>query len=162
MQGRRESRTHRAGKRGRLVDERSSLLGQLRIDHADRDTAVGRPWAWWAGGCVLLVAIGVAGALLWRAQQGVMVNVVTAAVVPTDVSVGPGSLLDASGYVVARRQATVSAKITGKVVEVLIEEGQQRRSATRSSRGSTTRTRARRWRRLGRSASSSERTSPRR
>ncbi|HEY2775032.1 MAG TPA: efflux RND transporter periplasmic adaptor subunit [Candidatus Binatia bacterium] len=33
------------------------------------------------------------------------------------------SVLDASGYVVARRQATVSAKITGKVVEVLIEEG---------------------------------------
>jgi RND family efflux transporter MFP subunit len=34
-------------------------------------------------------------------------------------------MLDASGYVVARRQATVSSKITGKVVEVLIEEGQR-------------------------------------
>ncbi len=33
------------------------------------------------------------------------------------------SVLDASGYVVARRMATVSAKITGKVHEVLIEEG---------------------------------------
>jgi RND family efflux transporter MFP subunit len=32
--------------------------------------------------------------------------------------------LDASGYVVARRQATVSAKLTGRVVEMLIEEGQ--------------------------------------
>ena len=32
-------------------------------------------------------------------------------------------MLDASGYVTARRQATVSAKITGKVTEVLIEEG---------------------------------------
>ena len=36
---------------------------------------------------------------------------------------GAGSVLDASGYVTARRQATVSAKITGKVTEVLIEEG---------------------------------------
>jgi len=36
-----------------------------------------------------------------------------------------GSALDASGYVVARRQATVSAKTTGRVTEVLIEEGQQ-------------------------------------
>jgi multidrug efflux pump subunit AcrA (membrane-fusion protein) len=36
---------------------------------------------------------------------------------------GAGSVLDASGYVTARRQATVSAKITGKVSEVLIEEG---------------------------------------
>jgi RND family efflux transporter MFP subunit len=34
-----------------------------------------------------------------------------------------GSVLDASGYVTARRQATVSAKITGKVAEILIEEG---------------------------------------
>jgi len=33
--------------------------------------------------------------------------------------------LDASGYVVARREATVSSKITGKVLEVLIEEGQR-------------------------------------
>ncbi len=32
-------------------------------------------------------------------------------------------MLNASGYVVARRQATVSAKVTGKVAEVLIEEG---------------------------------------
>ena len=38
---------------------------------------------------------------------------------------GAGSVLDASGYVTARRQATVSAKITGKVTEVLIEEGQR-------------------------------------
>jgi RND family efflux transporter MFP subunit len=35
------------------------------------------------------------------------------------------TVLDASGYVTARRQATVSAKITGKVTEVLIEEGVQ-------------------------------------
>ena len=34
------------------------------------------------------------------------------------------SALDASGYVVARRQATVSAKMTGRVTELLIEEGQ--------------------------------------
>lgn len=33
------------------------------------------------------------------------------------------SVLDASGYVVARRQATVSSKIAGKVLEVLVEEG---------------------------------------
>lgn len=33
------------------------------------------------------------------------------------------SILDATGYVVARRAATVSSKTTGKVVAVLIEEG---------------------------------------
>ncbi len=33
------------------------------------------------------------------------------------------SVLDASGYVVARRMATVSAEVTGKVIEVHVEEG---------------------------------------
>ncbi len=34
------------------------------------------------------------------------------------------TVLDATGYVVARRTATVSSKVTGKVVEILVEEGQ--------------------------------------
>ena len=38
---------------------------------------------------------------------------------------GPASVLDASGYVTARRLATVSSKITGKVQSVYIEEGQR-------------------------------------
>ncbi|MCW1777203.1 hypothetical protein NB693_22940 [Pantoea ananatis] len=49
------------------------------------------------------------------------------------VAIAPGSssasVLDASGYVVARRMATVSAKITGKVREVRIEEGMRWRKA---------------------------------
>jgi RND family efflux transporter MFP subunit len=36
---------------------------------------------------------------------------------------GAAAVLNASGYVTARRQATVSSKITGKVVEVRVEEG---------------------------------------
>jgi len=36
---------------------------------------------------------------------------------------GNRTVLNASGYVVARREATVSSKVTGKVVEVLVEEG---------------------------------------
>src|SRR5262245_11647215 len=39
---------------------------------------------------------------------------------------GPGverTVLNASGYVTARRAATVSSKVTGKVIEVLVEEG---------------------------------------
>src|SRR5258708_2188203 len=34
-----------------------------------------------------------------------------------------GAVLNASGYVVARRRATVSSKVTGKVLDILIEEG---------------------------------------
>ena len=36
---------------------------------------------------------------------------------------GPRILLNASGYVTARRAATVSSKVTGKVMEVRVEEG---------------------------------------
>src|SRR5215207_1367142 len=36
-----------------------------------------------------------------------------------------GIVLIASGYVTARRQATVSSKITAKVVDVLVEEGME-------------------------------------
>src|SRR5262249_56805210 len=35
------------------------------------------------------------------------------------------AVLNASGYVTARRRATVSSKITGKVVEVNVEEGRR-------------------------------------
>ena len=37
--------------------------------------------------------------------------------------IGERTVLNASGYVTARRAATVSSKVTGKVVELLIEEG---------------------------------------
>ena len=53
------------------------------------------------------------------------------------------SVLDASGYVVARRQATVSSKLTGKVEEVLVEEG-MRVEKDQSLRASTTRRNRRR------------------
>ena len=107
------------------MDERSALLGQLRIDHADRDAGTHHRWVWWVGAAAIVIAIGVAGAIFWRTQQSIPVSVVTAATATQDVTVGPGSILDASGYVVARRKATVSSKITGKVVDVMIEEGQR-------------------------------------
>jgi RND family efflux transporter MFP subunit len=52
-----------------------------------------------------------------------------AAEVETDTARKPpsaaaaASVLDATGYVVARREATVSSKLTGKVAEILVEEG---------------------------------------
>ena len=42
---------------------------------------------------------------------------------PAAASSKPAGTLAASGYVVARRKATVAAEITGKVVEVFIDEG---------------------------------------
>ena len=71
------------------------------------------------------MAIAVLGAAVFLlVPRGVPIRVALAEVAPADSPIAAVSILDASGYVVARRQATVSAKITGKVVSVAIEEGQ--------------------------------------
>ena len=105
------------------MDDRAALLNQLRIDRNDDDDGdSGPPWLRWAGGigALLLIAIGL---WLWlKPPPAPMVSVALAR--PAATANGAGSsLLDAAGYVVARRAATVSAKITGLVTEVLIEEG---------------------------------------
>jgi RND family efflux transporter MFP subunit len=103
--------------------DRASLIDQLRIDRpassAPRRSVL---VAWGAAAAVVAAAVGAAIAFVPRA---IPIEVVSAEPAPRDVPVGPLSVLDASGYVVARRQATVSAKITGKVVAVDIEEGQR-------------------------------------
>ena len=67
-----------------------------------------------------VIALG-AGAWFFVGNRAIEVEAVEATA--TRSGSGPASVLDASGYVVARRQATVSAKVTGKVEQVLIEEG---------------------------------------
>lgn len=70
---------------------------------------------------VLAVLAATAALLGWlRRDQPVIVRTV---VVHAAASPGERTLLNASGYVTARRKATVSSKVTGKVTEVLVEEG---------------------------------------
>src|SRR6266511_549961 len=71
--------------------------------------------------CALVVLIaGLVAA--WKVKRPAAVEVRTITVRETSGGT-PATILNASGYVTARRQATVSSKVTGKVVEVLIEEG---------------------------------------
>ena len=99
----------------------SDLLKELRID---RDPRPRRSRArWLAVAAVALLALAAGAWLVWARVAPPTVRTVAARAAAT--AGGAGSVLDASGYVTARRQATVSAKITGKVTEVLIEEGQR-------------------------------------
>ncbi|HEU4516887.1 MAG TPA: efflux RND transporter periplasmic adaptor subunit [Steroidobacteraceae bacterium] len=102
---------------------KSELLKQLRIDRdAPEEGSPSRLRLWLALGAGVLV---VALLLAWyfNREKPVEVTVVPAQPMP---ETGAGtSVLDATGYVTARRQATVSAKITGKVRDVRIEEGQR-------------------------------------
>ena len=101
--------------------EKSALLKQLRIDRSDTRASRSRARWFMLVGCALLV---LAGGLLWFSLTRLELPTVRTAVArAASQESSTGSVLDASGYVTARRQATVSAKITGKVAEVLIEEG---------------------------------------
>jgi RND family efflux transporter MFP subunit len=103
----------------------SDLLKELRIDR-NAPPARGpsrKRWVFVAIAAGLLAVLAGSWVVFGRDNA---VEVQTADV--TALGNGGGSsaaVLDATGYVVARRMATVSAKITGKVREVLIEEGQK-------------------------------------
>ncbi|MGA1371834.1 MAG: efflux RND transporter periplasmic adaptor subunit [Pseudomonadales bacterium] len=115
-----------------------ALLDELRIDRRPRPRRRSRSAVI---GLTLLVAIG-ALAVWWRGDEGNVASQPAPAAIPpvtetnpsTPISPGTSapaeilsagsSVLDATGYVVARRKATVSAEVTGQVTEVFIEEGQ--------------------------------------
>lgn len=69
---------------------------------------------------VLLLLVGVG---FWRFKQPATVEVQTVLARQAANDNGERTVLNSSGYVVARRAATVSSKVTGKVIEVLVEEG---------------------------------------
>lgn len=94
------------------------LLRELRIEHDEREGAGPGRWRWFAFVVALLVVGGAGG---WWALQGRVLVVDTAAAEPP--AAASAAVLEATGYVTARREATVSAKITGRLSEVLIEEG---------------------------------------
>jgi HlyD family secretion protein len=105
-----------------FMSDISKDLAALRIPQEERG---GRrtPVGLIVGIVLFLAAIG-GGYWYWSTQM----QVVTVKVAPATAKAGgpsaPGAVLNASGYVVARRRATVSSKVTGKVINILIEEGQ--------------------------------------
>jgi RND family efflux transporter MFP subunit len=96
-----------------------NALASLKIDRSARPPSgrVGR------GAVVAFVAVLVAagGAYWWLRERPIEVEVATATASASGG--GNAAVLNASGYVVARREATVSSKVTGKIAEILIEEG---------------------------------------
>jgi len=72
---------------------------------------------------IVLLLLGVVGTGAWWWWQRPRPIVVRTYTVPAPSANSGGTLLNASGYVTARRAATVSSKVTGKVIEVLVEEG---------------------------------------
>jgi RND family efflux transporter MFP subunit len=123
-----------------MADDKAKLLRSLAIDRSDSAAAAPARRRRWparvAGGAFALAALvavafyapdlrRIVGIEPTVPQQSVAISPMPATPAPSAPAAEarrPGSLA-ASGYVVARRKATVAAEITGKVVEVLIEEG---------------------------------------
>jgi RND family efflux transporter MFP subunit len=101
------------------------LLEQLRIDPMHRDEHKTSARAWWiVVGVVVAIAL-VGAAVAYFVLRGPRFEVEAATAAPPAASAGPTAILQATGYVTARRQATVSAQITGALTQVLIEEGER-------------------------------------
>ena len=94
-------------------------LSALRIEREPLRTGR-RPWAKWVVLLLVLAGMGT-GAWFWvNRERPIEVEVTTV----TERAAGTqATVLNASGYVTARRRATVSSKVTGKLIEVNVEEG---------------------------------------
>ena len=100
--------------------DKSSLLDSLKIERTPVKRGGPSPWLYAGVGAALLIAA--AGGWYFWPDNRIAVHAITAS---AQGSGSAGAGLDASGYVVARRQATLTAKIQGKVLEVNFEEGQK-------------------------------------
>jgi len=101
-------------------NDKSSLLDSLKIERTPVKRGGPSPWLYAGVGAALLIAA--AGGWYFWPDNRIAVHAITAS---AQGSGSAGASLDASGYVVARRKATLSAKILGKIAEVNFEEGQK-------------------------------------
>jgi RND family efflux transporter MFP subunit len=95
-------------------------LAALRIEREPVPTGRRGPATTWIVLLLLAAALGVGGWWWFTRERPIEVETVA---VSERAAGTQAAVLNASGYVTARRRATVSSKITGKVVEVNVEEG---------------------------------------
>jgi RND family efflux transporter MFP subunit len=97
-------------------------LGSLRIDRTTVSSGGNRTGLY--ATIAVVVVVLAAGAWFYLRPKPTEITTVVAEAESSGPSLGT-SVLNASGYVVARRMATVSSKVTGKVLEIYVEEGME-------------------------------------
>jgi HlyD family secretion protein len=108
------------------IDAKHEDLQSLRIDRTQRGDSAGEPPEWAKryilGGIALVVLLGLC-ALAYRlfSARGTEVEVVRAAAADTG-EVG-GTVLSATGYIVAHHTINVNSKVTGRVSWIGVEKG---------------------------------------
>jgi RND family efflux transporter MFP subunit len=101
------------------MDSKKPTLDDLRIKRSDKP----EPQSSIQPVAIVLVILIFVALLIWWLMRPAPLEVQTAVARENGAHGADRTVLNASGYVTARRAATVSSKVTGKVIEVLIEEG---------------------------------------
>jgi RND family efflux transporter MFP subunit len=109
-----------------LTDEKPSPLHRLRIDRTPKPKRKA-PKPLWVAGPLLCIVAGLAAFWWWQSYDaGTPVHAVYArAVIVGGGSASEAPILDASGYIIPHRQATVASQIAGRVISLPVEEGEQ-------------------------------------
>ena len=130
------------------MDDKNVLLDQLRIDRTADVDSDGSTRKWVLIGCSVVLVLGLGAGAWWFLSKPSGIPVADAVAKEAGGTLIPGgkstgaSMLDASGYVVARHSATVASKMLGRVEEVNIEEGQAVKQGQIIARLDDTNTRA--------------------
>jgi RND family efflux transporter MFP subunit len=109
-----------------LTEEKPSLLHQLRINRVPKPKRK-TPNLFWAVGLALFIITSLAAFWWWQNyDSGTPVHAAYArAVIIGGDSAQGAPILDASGYIIPHRQATVASQIAGRVISLPVEEGEQ-------------------------------------
>jgi RND family efflux transporter MFP subunit len=118
----------------RVTESKRKLLESLAIDREEPEETAkgGNRWILLLVAGSAVIAATVIGFYVWvlprlTASESTVTSASTATVASAPGAAAPppahGAVLSGSGYVVARRQATISAEIIGQISEVLVEEG---------------------------------------
>jgi RND family efflux transporter MFP subunit len=102
--------------------DKTHLLHQLRIAPSDREETGAGHRKWWLAGAIAVVVIAAVAALILTRNSAIEVSEATAVVAAAGAA--PTAILQATGYVTAEREATVSSQIAGQVSHVYFEEGE--------------------------------------
>ena len=105
------------------MSDKKDLLNDLKIDRSDSNNSEKSPLSKIITIVVVSIFILVVTKFIFLSEDEILEVSAYKAIPAGQSNNSSASVLDASGYVTARMQATVSSKITGKVLEVFIEEG---------------------------------------